>query len=407
MPSRILKLVSISVALLVIQACSHPIEIEGQGDVMSASGNRTCLLENFEAGDDVCSKNYIFGFDLDQLPALVPEDYSETYSPVPRSGWYFDRWEPYCATATGPSYDCSFNAAAALVQEFWGETLPPLKAVFVTQCGDRIVAGIEQCDDGNLVNGDGCEATCTLTPDADEDGIPDLADNCPAVANPDQADFDNDGEGDACDDSDGDGVFDASDECALDPDNLCIIADDIVTVNGREWAQPDLFTDLSWGEINQQCPIAEGGVCKKAFYEEDRLKGYNMEGWVWASMDDVNGLFNHFLAGAGVSGDDLLSGREYYVGYDYGGWGTDFFNAGFRGTVGPLYLEGLVSTFHGYCCEVYVGTIIDLEDPEPDWAQVFYRESSGQPDMGAFFYYIQLCHSEPVSNHYRRIDPLD
>jgi len=25
-------------------------------------------------------------------------------------------------------------------------------------------AGVEQCDDGNLVNGDGCEANCTPTP---------------------------------------------------------------------------------------------------------------------------------------------------------------------------------------------------------------------------------------------------
>jgi hypothetical protein len=39
--------------------------------------------------------------------------------------------------------------------------------------------------------------------DADGDGIPDAADNCPAVANADQADADHDGAGDGCDTSDG------------------------------------------------------------------------------------------------------------------------------------------------------------------------------------------------------------
>lgn len=37
------------------------------------------------------------------------------------------------------------------------------------------------------------------TADADGDGVPDASDNCPAVANPDQADGDFDGTGDACD----------------------------------------------------------------------------------------------------------------------------------------------------------------------------------------------------------------
>ena len=60
--------------------------------------------------------------------------------------------------------------------------------------------------------------------DIDGDGIPNLEDNCPCHANPDQKDSDNDGIGDACDncpytknydqaDSDFDGIGDACDNC--------------------------------------------------------------------------------------------------------------------------------------------------------------------------------------------------
>jgi len=50
--------------------------------------------------------------------------------------------------------------------------------------------------------------------DSDGDGIGDACDNCPGVANADQADLDGDGTGDACDvDRDGDGIPNDSDTC--------------------------------------------------------------------------------------------------------------------------------------------------------------------------------------------------
>ncbi|MFQ5440686.1 MAG: thrombospondin type 3 repeat-containing protein, partial [Nitrosopumilaceae archaeon] len=55
----------------------------------------------------------------------------------------------------------------------------------------------DQADaDGNGV-GDACEDDAT---DTDGDGIPDNTDNCPTISNPDQADADGNGVGDACED---------------------------------------------------------------------------------------------------------------------------------------------------------------------------------------------------------------
>ena len=47
-----------------------------------------------------------------------------------------------------------------------------------------------------------CEVECSL-PDADSDGTPDCADNCPAICNIEQLDADKDGIGDVCDTSPG------------------------------------------------------------------------------------------------------------------------------------------------------------------------------------------------------------
>ncbi len=84
------------------------------------------------------------------------------------------------------------------------------------------IANADQADSDNDGIGDLCDGTSgsANTSDGDNDGVNNANDNCPNVANADQADTDNDGIGDACDsnnssasDGDNDGVADAVDNC--------------------------------------------------------------------------------------------------------------------------------------------------------------------------------------------------
>jgi hypothetical protein len=49
--------------------------------------------------------------------------------------------------------------------------------------------------------------------DSDEDGVPDVRDNCTNIANPDQTDHNQNGRGDTCEDFDRDGVQNSTDNC--------------------------------------------------------------------------------------------------------------------------------------------------------------------------------------------------
>ena len=77
-------------------------------------------------------------------------------------------------------------------------------------CGDAVVDSAEECDDGDDDSEDGCDECVAIDLDLDGDGVPNVVDNCPGLANADQSDLDDDGGGDVCDeDDDQDGLPDA------------------------------------------------------------------------------------------------------------------------------------------------------------------------------------------------------
>jgi PKD repeat protein len=109
---------------------------------------------------------------------------------------------------------------------------------------DGELNGVDTDDDGDLIldGNDNCPTVydesnnAALCADTDNDGIFDTIDNCDNTPNPDQKDFDGDGAGDACDldddndgtedtqetdndDDDGDGRIDSLDNCPLTPNN--------------------------------------------------------------------------------------------------------------------------------------------------------------------------------------------
>jgi hypothetical protein len=98
---------------------------------------------------------------------------------------------------------------------------------------------------------------------------------------------------------------------------------DTVTVDGREWAQVDLFTNLTWDHINAVCPE---GVCAGI------LNGFDMTGWAWASVDDVNALFNFYIGSEKLGPGPDCYPEELFLWGPYPEWAANYHNDGMRTT---------------------------------------------------------------------------
>jgi cysteine-rich repeat protein len=117
-------------------------------------------------------------------------------------------------------------------------------AAALPHCGNGILQEpLEECDDGNTVNGDGCSDGCICAdgPDADSDTFPDLCDDCPL-------DPDND--------ADEDGICGDVDPCPFDRfddrdgDGLCADVDNCPDLANAD--QADLDSD-GVGDVCQLC----------------------------------------------------------------------------------------------------------------------------------------------------------
>ena len=90
-----------------VSACYHPLEIVGQGDIVSSTGTRNCSFE-----EQPCEN-------------MVEGEYSVTYTAVPRDGWTFVGWEN-----CGHQFpQCTFDLSQEVVEQF-PELSVPLRAIF-------------------------------------------------------------------------------------------------------------------------------------------------------------------------------------------------------------------------------------------------------------------------------------
>jgi len=110
------------VILLFLQACKHPLAIEGEGDIVDLNGGTFgCTLEQFQSGHTACTDNN------------VTSEYDVNYQAIPRPGWKFVGWEGDCGHQSKPPY-CRFEAGSSSV-DYWDSNfadieIPALTAVF-------------------------------------------------------------------------------------------------------------------------------------------------------------------------------------------------------------------------------------------------------------------------------------
>jgi hypothetical protein len=103
--------------------------------------------------------------------------------------------------------------------------------------------------------GDACD------PDDDNDGVPDVSDNCPLVANPDQKDYDGDGIGNTCDPCDCTYWCDLNQDLLVNPVDVVGIVNFVYkSIDGRQllttncpWTNPQPNYNGDWdctGTVN-------------------------------------------------------------------------------------------------------------------------------------------------------------
>lgn len=97
-----------------------------------------------------------------------------------------------------------------------------------------------------------------------------------------------------------------------------------IRLGEREWLQPARFNGFTWNEIEAVCPTSSG-IC------DGELNSNDMKGWTWASVEDVNALFNHY-----AGRNKLGPGPDFYEDENGGfktAWANDFYADGWLTTM--------------------------------------------------------------------------
>ncbi len=117
--------------------------------------------------------------------------------------WYCDpdcNPDADCDPNCNPNWECSPSCRPLAYCDPYCWSYNPCQAICGEDCNSN--GAEDTCDisfgTSQDLNDNGVPDECELG-DADGDGIPNAADNCPTVMNPDQADGDQDGVGDVCD----------------------------------------------------------------------------------------------------------------------------------------------------------------------------------------------------------------
>jgi hypothetical protein len=225
-------------------------------------------------------------------------------------------------------------ALAALAAGCYGPTPPTGSPCGATPCPTPLVCApaTSTCErapaDGRPLDatpGDGAPPAIDAPTDAaglpgdqDGDGVPDVHDNCPMIANADQHDHDHDGHGDACDrcphlpdaldpDGDGDGVGDACDPHPTTAGDVRALWDgfygpsldpnvwNTATAAGA-WSTPN-------GVLLEQDPtIKNGSLLTTASFSNPTI----------TTSATLNALANNVMSrGLGISAGDLGASQYY------------------------------------------------------------------------------------------------
>ncbi|ASV30985.1 T9SS type B sorting domain-containing protein [Maribacter cobaltidurans] len=121
----------------------------------------------------------------------------------------------------GATYNYSFSSDNGVTTVTGSGTITSatdqVTAIDLSALADGLITLTVTLTDSSANEGIPVQDSATKGIDQDNDGISDTNDNCPSIANTDQLDTDNDGDGDACDtDDDNDGTPDSEDAFPLD-----------------------------------------------------------------------------------------------------------------------------------------------------------------------------------------------